>query len=83
MKKLFLSAVMYYLVNIASAREQISIVGSSKYIRLINSRKIRSSKSIQITVVESTGSGGGLKMFVKVLATMPYKCIKSNQAKRN
>lgn len=76
MKKLFLSAVAVILFssNIAYAREQISIVGSSTVYPFSSTvaEKFGQQKQFKSPVVESTGSGGGLKMFCKgVGTTMP------------
>ena len=76
MKKLFLSAVAVILFssNIASAREQISIVGSSTVYPFSSTvaEKFGQQNQFKSPVVESTGSGGGLKMFCKgVGTTMP------------
>ena len=76
MKKLFLSAVAVILFssNIALAREQISIVGSSTVYPFSSTvaEKFGQQNQFKSPVVESTGSGGGLKMFCKgVGTTMP------------
>ena len=76
MKKLFLSAVAVILFssNIALAREQISIVGSSTVYPFSSTvaEKFGQQNKFKSPVVESTGSGGGLKMFCKgVGTTMP------------
>ena len=76
MKKLFLSAIAVILFssNIALAREQISIVGSSTVYPFSSTvaEKFGQQNKFKSPVVESTGSGGGLKMFCKgVGTTMP------------
>ena len=62
MKKLFLSAVAVILFssNIASAREQISIVGSSTVYPFSSTvaEKFGQQNKFKSPVVESTGSGG-------------------------
>ena len=55
------------LSTVAHARDQISIVGSSTVypFATIVAEKFGQSSGFKTPVIESTGSGGGLKLFCK------------------
>ena len=70
MKKFFLSliaSIMIFSSNV-SARDYISIVGSSTVypFATLVAEKL-ASEGMNAPVIESTGSGGGHKLFVQVL----------------
>ena len=65
MKKLILSLVFVAMASTASARDQITIVGSSTVFPFSTTvaEKFGQQSEFKTPVVESTGSGGGLKLF--------------------
>lgn len=65
MKKLVLTAVLIAMASTAYARDQISIVGSSTVFPFATTvaEKFGQSTKWKTPVIESTGSGGGMKMF--------------------
>lgn len=65
MKKLVLSLVLVAMASTAYARDQISIVGSSTVFPFATTvaEKFGQQSEFKTPVIESTGSGGGLKMF--------------------
>ena len=67
MKKLVLSMVFIAMASTAYARDQISIVGSSTVFPFATTvaEKFGQISKWKTPVIESTGSGGGLKMFCK------------------
>ena len=76
MKTKLVSAVAVVLfmlagANSAAARDQISIVGSSTVFPFATTvaEKFGQQKEFKTPVIESTGSGGGLKMFCKGIGT--------------
>ena len=71
MKKLVLSMVLIVMASTAYARDQISIVGSSTVFPFATTvAEVFGQKSNYKTpVIESTGSGGGLKMFCAGIGT--------------
>ena len=71
MKAIILAAIMAVSASTAYARDQISIVGSSTVFPFATSvAEIFGQKSNYKTpVIESTGSGGGLKMFCAGIGT--------------
>jgi len=64
-KTLFATAVMVALTGSAYARDQISIVGSSTVypFSTIVAEKFGQSSGFKTPVIESTGTGGGMKLF--------------------
>ena len=61
------------MTTISNARDQINIVGSS-HVYVSSSRK-RFGKSGKFKTIESTGTGGGMKLFCKGIGTQTYvKC---------
>lgn len=74
MKKLSAIAALLFITasaNSAFARDQISIVGSSTVypFAITVAEKFGQNKGFKTPVIESTGSGGGLKMFCDGLGT--------------
>ena len=66
MRKLLLIFIMSLMTTIAYARDQISIVGSSTVFPFstVVAEKV-GKKGIKTPVIESTGTGGGMKLFCK------------------
>ena len=66
MRKLIKSLVMILMTTIAYARDQISIVGSSTVFPFstVVAEKV-GKQGIKTPVIESTGTGGGMKLFCK------------------
>lgn len=64
-KTLFAAAIMVALTGSAYARDQISIVGSSTVypFSTIVAEKFGQASGFKTPVIESTGSGGGMKLF--------------------
>ena len=64
-KSLFFVAALVSLTGIAEARDQIKIVGSSTVypFSTVVAEQFGKTTSFKTPVVESTGSGGGLKLF--------------------
>ena len=77
------------LSTIANARDQISIVGSSTVypFATIVAEKFGQSSGFKTPVIESTGSGGGMKLFCKGIGvehpdiTSSSRAMKSKEAK--
>ena len=71
MKKLILSLVFIAMASTAFARDQISIVGSSTVFPFATTvaEKFGQQGDFKTPIIESTGSGGGLKMFCKGIGT--------------
>lgn len=71
MKKLILSLVFVAMASTAYARDQISIVGSSTVFPFATTvaEKFGQTSQFKTPVIESTGSGGGLKMFCAGIGT--------------
>ena len=71
MKKLILSLVFIAMASTAFARDQISIVGSSTVFPFATTvaEKFGQQSDFKTPIIESTGSGGGLKMFCKGIGT--------------
>src|SRR5210317_1414184 len=66
MKKLLLVLIMCVMSSVGYAREQISIVGSSTVYPFATVVSERFGKSgFKTPVIESTGTGGGMKLFCK------------------
>ena len=88
MKKLILSMVFIAMASTAFARDQISIVGSSTVFPFATTvaEKFGQQSDFKTPVIESTGSGGGLKMFCKGIGTRhpditnASRAIKSKEA---
>jgi len=66
MRKLLLVFIMSLMTTISYARDQISIVGSSTVFPFstVVAEKV-GKKGIKTPVIESTGTGGGMKLFCK------------------
>ena len=66
MKIVLISLVMFLMSTVSYAREQISIVGSSTVFPFstVVAEKV-GKKGIKTPVIESTGTGGGMKLFCK------------------
>ena len=66
MRTLIISLVMILMTTIAYARDQISIVGSSTVypFSTVVAEKV-GKQGIKTPVIESTGTGGGMKLFCK------------------
>ena len=64
-KSLFFAAALVSMTGIAEARDQIKIVGSSTVypFSTVVAEQFGKTTSFKTPVVESTGSGGGLKLF--------------------
>ena len=64
-KSLFFAAALISMTGIAEARDQIKIVGSSTVypFSTVVAEQFGKTTSFKTPVVESTGSGGGLKLF--------------------
>jgi len=71
MKKLALTVVLIAMASTAYARDQISIVGSSTVFPFATTvaEKFGQGIGYRTPVIESTGSGGGLKMFCGGIGT--------------
>ena len=71
MKKLVLTAVLIAMASTAYARDQLSIVGSSTVFPFATTvaEKFGQQADFKTPVIESTGSGGGLKMFCAGIGT--------------
>ena len=77
------------LSTVANARDQISIVGSSTVYPFVTivAEKFGQSSGFKTPVIESTGSGGGLKLFCKGIGvehpdiTNASRAMKSKEAK--
>jgi phosphate transport system substrate-binding protein len=88
MKKLLVSLTIALAASTASAREQISIVGSSTVypFATIVAEKFGQEHSYPTPVIESTGTGGGMKLFCKGLGvdtpdiTNASRAIKKGEA---
>lgn len=72
MKILLTSVLATMLVFPAYARDQISIVGSSTVFPFATTvaEKFGQNSGFRVPVIESTGSGGGMKMFCKGIGTL-------------
>lgn len=89
MKKLALTMAAVLLSTSAYARDQISIVGSSTVypFATIVAEKFGQSSGFATPVIESTGTGGGMKLFCKGIGvdtpdiTNASRAIKSKEAK--
>ena len=70
------------VANSASARDQISIVGSSTVFPFATTvaEKFGQQSNFKTPVIESTGSGGGLKMFCKGIGTGTPDIANSSRA---
>ena len=64
-------AILLFITNSAIARDTLSIVGSSTVFPFstIVAEKFGKSTDFKVPVVESTGSGGGMKLFCKGIGT--------------
>ena len=64
-------AILLFITNSAIARDTLSIVGSSTVFPFstIVAEKFGKSTEFNVPVVESTGSGGGMKLFCKGIGT--------------
>ena len=88
-KTLFATAVMVALTGSAYARDQISIVGSSTVypFSTIVAEKFGQSSGFKTPVIESTGTGGGMKLFCAGVGvehpdvTNASRAMKSKEAK--
>ena len=73
MKKTILSAILiaFGFSSSAFARDQIQIVGSSTVypFATVVAERFGKTSGFKTPVIESTGSGGGLKLFCKGLGT--------------
>jgi phosphate transport system substrate-binding protein len=71
MKKLITTLALCLMASTASARDQISIVGSSTVFPFATTvaEKFGQGFYFKTPVIESTGSGGGIKMFCKGVGT--------------
>ena len=77
------------LSTVANARDQISIVGSSTVYPFVTivAEKFGQSSGFKTPVIESTGSGGGMKLFCKGIGvehpdiTNASRAMKSKEAK--
>ena len=71
MRLLFLSLVMLVMTSTAYAREQINIVGSSTIypFSTVVAERFGKSGKFKTPVIESTGTGGGMKLFCKGIGT--------------
>jgi len=72
MKKLVLLLSAMFLVSEAHARDTLSIVGSSTVFPFATTvaEKFGQNSGYKTPVIESTGSGGGMKMFCKGIGTL-------------
>lgn len=72
MKKLVLLLSAMFLVSEAHARDTLSIVGSSTVFPFATTvaEKFGQNSAFKTPVIESTGSGGGMKMFCKGIGTL-------------
>src|SRR5210317_1508095 len=66
MRIVLISLVMFLMSSVSYARDQISIVGSSTVFPFstVVAEKV-GKKGIKTPVIESTGTGGGMKLFCK------------------
>jgi phosphate transport system substrate-binding protein len=66
MRLLLISLIMFLMSTVSYARDQISIVGSSTVFPFstVVAEKV-GKKGIKTPVIESTGTGGGMKLFCK------------------
>ena len=82
MKKLVLTAVLIAMASTAYARDQISIVGSSTVFPFATTVAEQFGQRMQFKtpVIESTGSGGGLKMFCAGIGTNTPDIANSSRA---
>ena len=82
MKKLVLSMVLIAMASTAYARDQISIVGSSTVFPFATTVAEQFGQRMQFKtpVIESTGSGGGLKMFCAGIGTNTPDIANSSRA---
>lgn len=88
MKRLILTVAAIMLSTSAFARDQISIVGSSTVFPFATTvaEKFGQGSGFRAPVIESTGSGGGMKMFCKGIGTgfpditNASRAIKSSEA---
>ncbi len=64
-------SALFFMSGQANAREQISIVGSSTVFPFATTvaEQFGQRMKFKTPVIESTGSGGGLKMFCKGIGT--------------
>ena len=71
MKTYITVAILLFITNSAIARDTLSIVGSSTVFPFstIVAEKFGKSTDFKVPVVESTGSGGGMKLFCKGIGT--------------
>ena len=71
MKKIVLAMALIATASTAYARDQISIVGSSTVFPFATTvaEKFGQNSGFKSPVIESTGSGGGMKMFCKGVGT--------------
>lgn len=89
MKKILLTFALVAMASTASAREHISIVGSSTVypFATIVAEKFGQSSGFTTPVIESTGSGGGMKLFCAGIGvehpdiTNASRAMKSKEAK--
>ncbi|MEK9931316.1 MAG: substrate-binding domain-containing protein, partial [Rhodospirillaceae bacterium] len=89
-KTILLAGLMLSLASSANARDQIRIVGSSTVFPFSSSvaETFGKSTSFKTPIVESTGSGGGLKLFCSGIGvkhpdiTNASRRIKSSEVKR-
>jgi len=86
MKKLLLVLIMCVMSSVSYARDQISIVGSSTVYPFATVVSERFGKSgFKTPVIESTGTGGGMKLFCKGIGvgtpdmTNASRAIKSSE----
>ena len=72
-KTLALAAAIIFSSSFAQARDQIKIVGSSTVYPFATTvaEKFGKTTSFKTPVVESTGSGGGLKLFCAGIGVKP------------
>ena len=75
-------AILLFITNSAIARDTLSIVGSSTVFPFstIVAEKFGKSTDFKVPVVESTGSGGGMKLFCKGIGTNTPDITNSSRA---
>ena len=87
LKKLFfLSLLNFVFIYSVTSRDQINVVGSSTVypFSTVVAENFGNKTGIKVPKIESTGSGGGMKLFCKGLGTgHPYKTNASRRIKKN
>ena len=85
MKKLFLSLALVLMASTASARDHIMIVGSSTVypFATIVGEKFGQSSGFKTPVIESTGTGGGMKLFCAGIGTEHPDITNASRAIKN